>query len=77
MIRFGLCRKKEKSIKFFIYFSYQNIGKMNINKIVIFCFGGTTYEEARDCYNQNFRIGNMIDSIPIIIGGTFIHNSKS
>lgn len=50
---------------------------MNINKIVIFCFGGTTYEEARDCYNQNFRIGNMIDPIPIIIGGTFIHNSKS
>lgn len=50
---------------------------MNVNKVIVFCFGGVTYEEARDITNQNIKIGNSIEPVPIIIGGTCIHNSKS
>jgi len=43
-----------------------------LNKVIIFNFGGATYEEARNMQT----LSKSLD-IPIILGGTFIHNSKS
>jgi hypothetical protein len=38
----------------------------------VFNFGGITYEEAKDLSNLSDKLG-----VPIISGGTYIHNSKS
>jgi hypothetical protein len=70
---------KEKKISkiYLLYNSYPPLNKLNITKIIVFVFGGTTYEEARDCNNQVFRLPNSNEDIPVIIGGTCIHNSKT
>jgi vacuolar protein sorting-associated protein 45 len=42
------------------------------NKIIVFNFGGITYEESRDCT----LLSKNNKDIPIIVGGSTIHNSK-
>jgi vacuolar protein sorting-associated protein 45 len=44
-----------------------------MSKVIVFNFGGVTYEEAKNC-NQ---LSKNLNNIPIIVGGTYIHNSKT
>jgi vacuolar protein sorting-associated protein 45 len=46
--------------------------KEKVNKVIVFTYGGATYEEARNLSS----LSKTLD-IPIIFGGTYIHNSKS
>jgi hypothetical protein len=43
-----------------------------MSKAIVFTYGGATYEESRDLHN----LSKALD-IPIILGGTYIHNSKT
>jgi vacuolar protein sorting-associated protein 45 len=47
-----------------------NNQKEKIGRAIVFIFGGATYEEARDCAILSKNV-----EIPIIVGGTSIHNS--
>ncbi len=42
-----------------------------MSKVIVFNYGGTTYEEARNIS----ALSKSLD-VPIILGGTCIHNSK-
>lgn len=46
--------------------------KEKFNKVIVFAYGGITYEEIRD-----MTAISKANDIPIIAGGTCIHNSKS
>lgn len=43
-----------------------------MNKVIVFNFGGATFEEAR-----NLQTLSRTLDVPIILGGTYIHNSKT
>ena len=64
----GIIKNKNKEND---YETYLSGNAPRPNKIIVFCFGGITFEETKDLTNLSHQL-----NIPIICGGTDIINSK-